>query len=260
MPDVKYNIIPKMHSRSNPTPAQQQEEIDRVNAMINAGLIKENAFDGITVVANALQWRKRYGFVASIEPGKGKTWWTPNAIEAIVPAYNADGSWATVPNDNDSIPSFALYGREQSDFYKRYRTHFSEIPVLVSKVYSAEEANTYRFSDGPTEDFPLARIVRRDGGQSVNYHLPAGIALKYMEDGNLAHFRMEEYRLAYPLGNNITVAPPPDIPDAIILAGVDMILRGSAPAKDKVAKLKEMFAAMQGFSPNYRPEDFEVKA
>lgn len=261
MPEVTYKPLVNMRQRPlNPTTAQSIAEKLRVDAMLKAGLIRENASSGMVVVANAYSWERDFNQIANrVNDGNAKMWWARDAIEVVTIAHNPDGTFRTVENTGGSLPQYELLGRELSDFYKKYRRQLPLIPDFVLKSYTAEESQRRQFGEGPAEPLPLARYVRRDGGLTRDTFMPQTIAYKVMDDGSISWFSRREYEDAYPVDRDIQVAPP-IVEDAMIIAGVEDILALRISDKEKVSQLVAMFGRMRGTSVGYTPQGFEVRA
>lgn len=224
----------------NPTQAQYVEEVQRTKAALAVNLISR-PFDMI-VLANGYQYETEYslGPAWKKSDGNAKTWWANYGFEAVMPARNADDSWATDPN-TDSVEGLQWTTRELQDFYKLYRSHFPVVPKFVLKTFSADEAGRVQFGDGPAMDFPVAKITRNDPTANFRSNFPPDIAFR-VKDGVLEWFKISEYKAAYPLTVTATLAPPVEVPDAVVLMSVSMVLSNSemTPA-EKVARLKQIF-------------------
>jgi hypothetical protein len=223
----------------NPTKAELEEQIVQTKEALSVKLISY-PFE-LVVLANHYEWERDYGMPAyKRSDGNVKTWFGEQSLEAVMPARNADDSWATEPNV-DSVEGLQWTTRELSDFYKLYRSHFPVIPRFVLKTFAAEEVGRCQFGDGPAVDFPLARITRNDPTAHFRSTFPQNIAFR-VKDGRLEWFKISEYKAAYPLTVTATLAPPVEVPDAVLLMSVSMVLGNSALTQAaKVAQLKQMF-------------------
>jgi hypothetical protein len=243
MPTVTYNIIPNARQFSpNRSREQKLAEVDQLKAAFAVGLIKTNDFDG-EAIANDVDWNVNYGMPAAMRnDGRVKTWIYPQAFEAIQVGRDSAGNWSKVANTSDSLSTFEKVPRDVSDFYKLYRSHFQFIPEFVTVQYSKEEAERMQFGDGPAIDFPLGKMLRNDELVNFKPGLPQGIAYDFAPDGNLRWFKIAEYKAAHPFQVTGTIPPVNAVSDAVIVAGISMVVSSSLSPAEKVKQFKEILA------------------
>jgi hypothetical protein len=240
-----FTKFPNMQKRSEkPTAAELDEEIKLIKAALDARLISL-PFE-LTVFANQKHFLESLGMLWSpgqdgswvVSNGKAKTWTSYEGFEGVFVEKDSNGNWVTEPVAN-TVEGLQWTSIELYNFYRKYASHFPQVPKFVTKVIAKDEAERLQFGNGQALDFPLCKLLRNDPVVNFKSTLPRDIAFQ-VRNGELEWFKISDYEKAFPV-SNVQVVPNPNENPKVVLIAIDMFLKSPMSDAEKVKKIKEIF-------------------
>jgi hypothetical protein len=178
--------------------------------------------------------------------GAGAKYWRDNSFiwrqdesfDYLMLDRNPDGSYVRLPAADAktySDETFNYYSLHAANFYRLYAAHIGDIPRIVKRTLSRQEAARMNFGPGVPMDYPIGGF---DNGLPT---FPGRTALRFNPiTGQPEAFNFEDYIREFPMDWTPVIKTATRLSDEELVGAVSGVIGSSLPVAKKAAAIRSL--------------------